>query len=146
MPTTTVGIVYYEKQEFDRAIKNYTKAIELRPDLVHPYNNRGNVYNKKGEYERAIKDYDAAIERNTDLAEPYYNRGMVFVRLQEWEKAKEDLTTANDKQENIIIGQFRKEYENVADFEQKHAIKLPEDIAAMLTPSARIAVKQGCPF
>ena len=71
----------------------------------------------------------------TDLAEPYYNRGMMFVRLQEWEKAKEDLTTARDKQENIIIEQFRKEYENVADFEQKHEIKLPEDIAAMLTPS-----------
>ena len=61
---------------------------------------------------------------------------MMFVRLQEWEKAKEDLTTARDKQENIIIEQFRKEYENVADFEQKHEIKLPEDIAAMLTPSS----------
>ena len=135
MPTTIVVSFTMKRQKFDRAIKDYTKAIELRPDLVHPYNNRGNVYNKKGEYERAIKDYDAAIERNTDLAEPYYNRGMMFVRLQEWEKAKEDLTTARDKQENIIIEQFRKEYENVADFEQKHEIKLPEDIAAMLTPS-----------
>ena len=90
---------------------------------------------KKGEYEHAIKDYNVAIERKPDLAEPYYNRGMMFVRLQEWEKAKEDLTTARDKQENIIIEQFRKEYENVADFEQEHEIKLPEDIAAMLTPS-----------
>ena len=135
MPTTIVVSFTMKEQKFDLAIIDYTKAIELRPDLVHPYNNRGNVYNKKGEYERAIKDYNAAIERNTDLAEPYYNRGMMFVRLQEWEKAKEDLTTARDKQENIIIEQFRKEYENVADFEQKHEIKLPEDIAAMLTPS-----------
>ena len=59
---------------------------------------------------------------------------MMFVRLQEWEKAKEDLTTARDKQENIIIQQFRKEYKSVADFEQEHEIKLPENIAAMLTP------------
>ena len=61
-------------------------------------------------------------------------RGVVFVRLEKWEKAKEDLTTARDKQENIIIEQFRKEYENVAEFEQKHEIKLPENIAALLTP------------
>ena len=53
--------------------------------------------------------------------------------MQEWKKAKEDLTTAKDKQENIIIEQFRKEYKNVADFEQKHGVKLPEDTAAMLT-------------
>jgi hypothetical protein len=44
------------------------------------------------------------------------------------------LTTAKDKQENIIIEQFRKDYENVADFEQQHNVKLPEDITAMLTP------------
>ena len=59
---------------------------------------------------------------------------MTFVLLQEWEKAKEDLTTARDKQENINIELFRRDYENVADFEQKHSVKLPEDIAAMLTP------------
>ena len=29
--------------------------------------------------------------------------------------------------------QFHKEYENVADFEQKYEIKLPEDLAALLT-------------
>ena len=79
--------------------------------------------------------YTKAIELRPDLVDPYYNRGMVFVLLQEWEKAKEDLTTAKDKQENIILEQFRKEYENVADFEQKHNVKLPEDIAAMLTPA-----------
>ena len=90
---------------------------------------------KKGEYERAIKDYGAAIERNTDLAEPYYNRGMAFIRLQKWEKAKEDLTTAKEHAVRILsIEQFRNDYENVADFEQQHNVKLPEDIAAMLTP------------
>ena len=78
------------------------------------------AHSKKGEVKLAIENYTKAIERNTDLAEPYYNRGMAFIRLQKWEKAKEDLTTAKDKQENIIIEQFRKDYENIADFEQKH--------------------------
>ena len=52
--------------------------------------------------------------------------------LQEWEKPKEDLTAAMDRQENIIIENFGKDYENVADFEQKYNIKLPADITAII--------------
>ena len=81
MPITIVVLFTMKREEYDLAIIDYTKAIELRPDLVHPYINRGNVYSKKGEYKRAIKDYGAAIERNTDLAEPHYNRGMAFIRF-----------------------------------------------------------------
>jgi hypothetical protein len=33
-----------------------------------------------------------------------------------------------------IIATFRNNYENVADFESKHGIQLPADIATMLTP------------
>ena len=34
-----------------------------------------------------------------------------------------------------IITSFRNDYESVTDFEQKHNVKLPEDITAMLTPA-----------
>ncbi len=34
-----------------------------------------------------------------------------------------------------IIAAFHNDYESVEDFEQKTGIQLPEDIAAMLTPS-----------
>ena len=54
----------------------------------------------------------------------------------------DNLKSARDMAENIIIKNFGKEYENVADFEQKHNVKLPEDIAALLTPSVGIAGKQ----
>lgn len=56
------------------------------------------------------------------------------LRLREWEKAKSDLTDARDMQENIIIENFGKDYKSIADFEQEHDIKIPEDIAAMLSP------------
>jgi hypothetical protein len=59
---------------------------------------------------------------------------MAFLHLQEWKKAKTDLTTARDLQEDIIIENFGKDYKSVTDFEHKHNVKLPEDIAAMLTP------------
>ena len=33
-----------ENWEYDRAIVDYTKALELNPDYADAYNNRGNAY------------------------------------------------------------------------------------------------------
>ena len=131
-----LGVIYKEKENFDFAIDNFTKAIELDPSFAGAYNHRGVVFrDKQNNYECAIEDFTKAIELKTDSAQVYYyNRGIVRLFLKEWERAKEDLITARDKQEDINRIEFRKDYESVSDFEQKHEIKLPEDIAAMLTP------------
>ena len=94
---------------------------------------RGEVYGDKGEYARAIEDHNKAIALNSDLSGAYYNRGMVWLQQSECEKASADLTTAKEKGEDIPA-LFRKAYESVSDFEGKHDIQLPPDIATMLTP------------
>ena len=79
-------------------MKTINKAIEIQPDYVNAYNNRGVVYAKKGDYNRAIEDYDKAIEIQPDDAQcllqsvvaPFYGtKG-------EMEKAKADLITAKE--------------------------------------------------
>ena len=127
------GIVYYEKHEFDRAIADYNAAIERKPDLAPAYNNRGNAYSRKGDDKLAIEDYTTTIELEPEIAEAYYSRGVAWLRLREWERAKADLTIAREKGLNIILV-FRKEYESVDNFDGKHGVKLPADIATMLTP------------
>ena len=88
---------------------------------------------KQQEYEEAIKHYTEAIELKPDLAVAYSNRGEIWLHLQEWEKAKSDFITAKDMGVDIIAS-FHNDYESVADFEQKHNVKLPEDIASLLNP------------
>ena len=122
-----------KKSEYEKSIKHYTKAIELKQDFPEAYNNRGNAYYHIGDYNRAIEDYDKAIEIQPDLAELYHNRGEALLHLNEMEKAKADLITAKDMGIDIVAA-FRIDYESVADFEQKTGIQLPPDIAAMLTP------------
>ena len=56
------GIAYRNKDEHDRAIADYNKAIEIDPKLAAAYRSRGNAYADKGEYDRAIMDYTKAIE------------------------------------------------------------------------------------
>ena len=49
------GIAYDEKGEFDKAIEDYKKAIELNPEYADAYNNRGLAYYGKDESDRAIE-------------------------------------------------------------------------------------------
>ena len=88
---------------------------------------------KKGDFDHAIEDYTKAIELKPDYAVAYNNRGEAWLHLREWEKAKSDLTTAGDMGADIIVS-FHNTYASVPDFEQRNGMKLPADIAAMLTP------------
>ena len=75
------GIVYDHKGEYDRAIADYDRAIELVPNDATAYNNRGVAYGKKGDYDRAIRDYDQAIRLKPDHANAFINRGTIcFLR------------------------------------------------------------------
>ena len=128
------GIAYGAKHEYDPAIEDYNIAIQLNPNFAEAYNNRGYAYHKKGEIDRAIEDYDSAIQIKPDDVRFYNNRGIALLDLQEWGRAKSDLTIAKNMGVDIIA-LFHNAYASVTDFEQKHNVKLPEDIAALLTPS-----------
>ncbi len=130
------GGAYYNKGDYDRAIVDYTKVIELKPDDTEAHNNRGVAYYKRGDFDRAIEDYDTAIQLNSDYADTYYNRGEAWLHLKEWDKARVDLTTARDKGSDIIAS-FHNDYKNVEAYERANRVKLPEDIAMMLTQPRR---------
>ena len=130
------GNAYISKREYDLAIKDYTKAIELKPDDALTYSNRGTTYCIKGKYDLAIKDYTKVIELKQDYADVYYNRGEAWLHLREWENAKADLTAAKKKGMDIIAA-FRPGYKNVEAFERQYSVKLPKDIALLLTQRRR---------
>jgi tetratricopeptide (TPR) repeat protein len=77
---------YLNTIDYDRAIKDFTQAINLNPNDAEAYNNRGNVYSnrdhdyaeKGDDFFRAIADYNQAIHLNPNYAEAYNNRGKTF--------------------------------------------------------------------
>lgn len=72
-----IALAYQESREYDRAIENYTKAIELNPNFATAYYDRGKSYVIKHEYDKAIKDLNRAIELNPEDANLYYFRGSI---------------------------------------------------------------------
>lgn len=55
------GLVHKTKGDYDQAIQDFDKAIELNPRDVTSYGSRGVVYMTKGVYELAIRDFRKAI-------------------------------------------------------------------------------------
>ncbi len=88
------GSSYAEQKQYERSIKDYNQAIEIRPDYAEAYNNRGNSYADLEQYERAIKDFDKAIKINSEYAEAYNNRGNSYLGLEEYEQAIADYDKA----------------------------------------------------
>ena len=127
------GVAYASIGNYDRAIIDYTNAITLNSNAAQSYNNRGVAYYKRNDYDRAIVDYTRSIALKPGFAEAYYNRGEAWLHLGEWDKAKLDLTVAMAMGIDIIHS-FRNEYGCVSDFERRNGVKLPADLAAMLTP------------
>jgi tetratricopeptide (TPR) repeat protein len=54
------GLGSYWKGQYDQAISDCTKALEINPRNAAAYNNRGIAYFHKREYEKSWKDVEKA--------------------------------------------------------------------------------------
>lgn len=88
------GLAYYNLKNYDQAIKDYSKAIELDSDYAWAYSNRGLVYYDLQNYEQAISDYDKALELNPIYIDAYNNRGNAYLVLRNYSRAISDYTEA----------------------------------------------------
>lgn len=90
----TSGNDYFEQDDLEQAIAEYTQAIELDPNYALAYYNLGVAHNDLGELEEAIADYSQVIEIDPTYAEAYNNRGHVYYQLGDYETAITDYNQA----------------------------------------------------
>ena len=84
------GTAYINKGDYERAIADYSRALELAPEYVAAYYNRGLAYAGQGDYDRAVADYEQALEFAPENAKAYYNRGTAYVRRGDYDRAIAD--------------------------------------------------------
>ena len=86
------GIYYLDKQRYESAIAEFSKAIEADPGFSDVYYNRGFAYSKVGKLDQAISDYSKAIQLNPEDSDSYYNRGLAYHSKKDFDKAISDYT------------------------------------------------------
>lgn len=91
-----LGNDFYKVGRFDQAVACYDTALDLRPDLLETYFNRGLAYTRKQNYDKALEDLNKVIELNENLAEAYYTRGLIYEYREEWDAAIADYNKALD--------------------------------------------------
>jgi hypothetical protein len=105
--TTTSNLVrsgntYSDKKDYDRAIADYTQALQLNPFDTLTYYFRGIVYEMKGDYDRAIADYTEAIRIDLNYDKNMYNkhgsmynsRGDAYYNKGDYDRSIADYTEA----------------------------------------------------
>ena len=80
--------------DFDSAIEEYTKVLELRPDLAEAYNNLGVAQKRKGELDKAAVSFNQALQRRPDYSAALSNRGWTFAEENKWAEARRDFEQA----------------------------------------------------
>ena len=87
-----LGKCYFDKDNFELAIMNFSEAIRLNKDYTEGYIMRGDAFLRSNNNDQAIKDYNKAIELEPDKYRAYVNRGMVYLEKCEPDLAIEDCT------------------------------------------------------
>jgi len=88
------GLACATNQNYECAIENYGKAVEIKPDYAEAYKHRAVIYYQNGDFQKAIPDYNRAIEFNQTDAAAFYGRGAAFANSGDFERAIEDYSKA----------------------------------------------------
>lgn len=69
------GLIYLNEGKNDIALRDFNKAIELKPDYAKAYNNRGTLFVNEKKYDEALKDFDRAVQLTPAIAGFHVGRG-----------------------------------------------------------------------
>lgn len=81
------ALVYTRFRDYERAIKDYTRALQLDGNLLAAYNNRGVVYAALQEYDKAAADFDKVLQINPDYIPGYNNRSIIYALQGDYDQA-----------------------------------------------------------
>ena len=82
--------------QYETILRDYDSVIQLNPDFIYAYFNKGNIYCARKDFRSAIQEYTKAINKDDEFAEAYFNRGLTQLSLGNTEKGVADLSKAGE--------------------------------------------------
>lgn len=103
------GNARYEQKDYDNAIDDYSKAIDINKDYTLAYYNRAFAFIGNKDYDKALNDYDVVVSHNPDyLANAYVIRGSVLRAMKKYDQAIEYYNKAIDIDDGYANAYFNR--------------------------------------
>jgi Ca-activated chloride channel homolog len=106
------GNRYYNKQDYDRSLSNYDKALKKSPGNPNANFNQGDALYRKNDYEKAVASYDDVLQSKADentRQGAYYNKGVAMIRqkkldesIDAWKNALRLNSTDSAARDNLV--------------------------------------------
>lgn len=88
------GVDKVERGNYQEAIQNFNQALQINPNLIEGYCNRGLVRIVLRDYQGAIADFNQALRLNPDHADAYNKRGNACAEMGDIQRAMTDFDQA----------------------------------------------------
>ncbi|MBN1565510.1 MAG: tetratricopeptide repeat protein [Anaerolineae bacterium] len=88
------AMLYTQRHDYELAVEDFNRVIDLQPDFLAAYNNRGIVYAAQQEYELALADFDHVLGADSGYVIAYNNRAVIYAILGDYDQAIADLEQA----------------------------------------------------
>ena len=114
------ALAYDKLGEPDKALADYSRAIEADGECIVAMNNRGVIYGMRGEHQKALADYNRALEINSTYALAMTNRGSLYAKMGQYDLAERDINQAIalEPEDTDRYGYLISIYSDKHDYEQ----------------------------
>ncbi|HOY31095.1 MAG TPA: tetratricopeptide repeat protein [Bacteroidales bacterium] len=104
------GFAYNNLGQIEKAIADYSKAIENDPAYTDAYYNRGVSYGNLGQWEKAIADLTRVIELDPKSVMAYSNRSVAYGNLGQYDKSISDNSKVIEINPHFAVAYYNRGY------------------------------------
>jgi S1-C subfamily serine protease/Tfp pilus assembly protein PilF len=97
------GRLFVKARQLDRALQDFTEAVQSEPKCADAYSERGNVYRLQGKLDSALAECDRAVQLDAKLVTAYCHRAEVWLAKGETAGAVADCDAALKRDEKCAL-------------------------------------------
>lgn len=126
------GSFFVNENNYEKALEDYNKAIELKPNYAQAYFNRGTLFMKLNKKQEALGDFSKAIELEPDFWKAFLNRGFLYLEENKNEEALIEFNTAIQLKPDfdeafynrgVVFSNLRQYEEAISDYSRAISLK-----------------------